>query len=327
MTFTLQRIVTLALLLVLVLFAAPRAGTAAEPLLRPEVEVDAGRITLGDLFEHAGAVAGQVVLPAPAPGASMRLSVADAFDLANSHGLAWRPLVPFTHVVITRAWRPLEHAEVIAALAIALRRVGAADRPGERLEIELPAKAVQIKVARGALAELSVENAVYDRASGRFQATLVVRDSHRQPRRQTVHGRVLTLVELPVLRARLRTDQVIRPDDVVIRSFRAERVGDDPLSDPAEMIGLSPIRSLTPGRPLHVGDLGAPTLVARGSLVTMQLVRANMRLLATGRAQESGSLGDLIPVRNTHSRLIVEAVVTGPGQVATRPLSYDVTSR
>lgn len=325
MTFTLHRIVRLALLLVL--FAAPPAAAAEEPLLRPEVEVDAGQVTLGDLFEHAGAVAGQVVLPAPAPGASMRLSVADAFDLANSHGLGWRPLVPFEHVVITRAWRPLEHAQVMAALETALRRVGAADRRGERLEIELPAKAVQIKVARGALAELSVENAVYDRAGGRFQATLVVRDSHRQARRQTVNGRVLVLIELPVLRARVRTDQVIRPDDIVIHSFRVDRIGDDALSDPAEMIGLSPIRSLTPGRPVHAGDLGAPTLVTRGSLVTMQLVRANMRLLATGRAQESGALGDLIPVRNIHSRLIVETVVTGPGQVTTRPMSYEVTSR
>lgn len=325
MTCLLHRIVRLAL--VLLLLAAPQAGATAEPLLRPEVEVDAAQVTLGDLFEHAGAVADQAVLPAPAPGASMRLSVADAFDLANSHGLGWRPLVPFEHVVITRAWRPLEQAEVMAALAAALRRVGAANQPGERLEIELPAKAVQIKVARGALAELSVENAVYDRAGGRFQATLVVRDSHRQPRRQTVNGRVLTLVELPVLRARLRTDQVIRPDDIVIRSFRADRAGDGALSDPAEMIGLSPMRSLTPGRPVHAGDLGAPTLVARGSLVTMQLIRANMRLLATGRAQESGALGDVIPVRNVHSRLIVEGVVTGPGQVATRPFTYDVTSR
>lgn len=303
------------------------SARADAPLLRPAVEVDSAHVTLGDLFENPGGVGDQVVLPAPAPGESIRLSIADAFDLAMSNGLGWQPLAPFDHVVITRAWRLLERDEVMLALRKALERAGAGRRPGERIAIDLPARAVQVKVARGALADISIEDVAYDENNGRFHATVVVRDSFGEPRRQPVSGRAHTVVDLPVLRSRLRPDQVVRADDVEIRSFRIERVPAHALTDAASFVGLSPKRSLTPGRPVLADDLGPPTIITRGALVTMQIVNPHLRLMATGRAQDPGALGDVIRVQNIQSRLVVEAVVTGPGHVAIQLMSYDIVAR
>ncbi len=302
-------------------------ATAAAPLLRPAVEIDGTHVRLGDLFENPGGVGDQVVFPAPAPGEIIRLSIADAFDLAASHGLGWQPLAPFDHVIITRAWRLLERDEVMLPLEAALGRAGAGRRPGERIDIDLPARAVQVKVARGALADIAIEDVAYDERNGRFQATVVVRDSFREPRRQLVAGRAHIVVDLPVLRSRLRPDQVVRADDVEMRSFRSERVPANALTDPAAFVGLSPKRSLTPGRPVLADDLGPPIIVTRGALVTMQVINPNMRLMATGRAQEPGALGDAIRVQNIQSRLVIEAVVTGPGQVAVQLMTYDIVAR
>lgn len=296
---------------------------AAEPLLRPAVEVDGAQITLGDLFDNAGALADQAVLPAPAPGEEIRLSLAEAFELANAHGLGWRPVAPFDHAVVTRAWRPLAREEVLAALAAALARAGA----GANLDIDLPRTAFDIKVARGALADLSIEDTAYDPAGGVFHATLVVRDSHRRPRRQPLIGRAFAIVELPVLRARLRRDQVIEADDVETRRFRADRVAADALAEAAALIGLSPRRVLTPGKPVRAGDVGPPTIVTKGAIVAMHLITEQMHLVAVGRAEQAGALGDVIAVRNTQSRLVVDAVVTGANRVFVRPLGFAVAAR
>jgi flagella basal body P-ring formation protein FlgA len=306
------------------LAAAPApAWAAAEPLLRPAVEVDGTQITLGDLFVNAGALTDQAVLPAPAPGEEIRLSLAEAFELANAHGLGWRPVAPFEYAVVTRAWRPLDREEVLEVLEAALARAGA----GANLEIDLPRNAFDIKVARGALADLSVEDTTYDPAGGRFHATLVVRDSHRRPRRQPLIGRAFAMVELPVLRARLRRDQVIEVDDLEMRRFRSDRVAGDALGDAAKLIGLSPLRVLTPGKPVRAGDIGPPTIVTKGAIVAMHLITEQMHLVAAGRAEEAGALGDAITVRNTQSRLVVDAIVTGPNRVFVRPLGFAIAAR
>lgn len=299
------------------------ARAAAEPLLRPAVEVDGTQITLGDLFENAGALADQAVLPAPAPGDEIKLSLAEAFELANAHGLGWRPVAPFEYTVVTRAWRALEREEVLEVLEGALERAGA----GGNLEIDLPRRAIDVKVSRGALADLSIENTTYDPASGRFHATLVVRDSHRRPRRQPLIGRAFAMVELPVLRARLRRDQVIEADDVEMRAFRSDRVAGDALVDVAELIGLSPLRVLTPGKPVRARDIGPPTIVTKGAIVAMHLITEQMHLVAIGRAHEAGALGDAIRIQNTQSRLVVDAIVTGPNRVSVRPLGFAIAAR
>ena len=56
-------------------------------------------------------------------------------------------------------------------------------------------------------------------------------------------------------------------------------------------------------------------MVNKGSLVTMTLTGPAMLLTARGRAQENGGKGDVIRITNTHSKQVVEAVVTGPGRV------------
>ena len=291
-----------------------------EPYLRETIEIDAPRVLLGDLFENAGPVADVAVLSAPPPGERLLLSIDDAFELANSNGLGWRPVAPFEFATITRAWRSVDESELLGAVEMALARAGAT---GD-LTVELPQSALKVKVARGAIADLSVEETVYDEKSGHFRASLVVRDGSGNARRTPIFGRAFAYVEVPVLRTRLRRDHVIDEDDIQWRAFRVDRVPDGAVRDPIEMVGLSPGRTVTPGKPVMPSDLKPPTIVSKGAIVAMHLVTERMQLVATGRALDSGALGDVIQIQNTQSRLVVDAVVTGRERVSVRPASMEI---
>jgi flagella basal body P-ring formation protein FlgA len=303
---------------------APTASAdPGEPYLRETIEVDAPQILLGDLFENAGALADVAVLNAPPPGERLLLSIDDAFELANGNGLGWRPVAPFDFATITRAWRIIDHAELLDVIAQSLAYAGA----GDNLKVEMPQSRLKVKVARGAIADLSVEETVYDEKSGQFRGVLVVRDGTGRARREQIFGRAFAFVELPVLRTRLRRDHVIDDDDIQWRAFRADRVPAEAVLDPIEIVGLSPARTVTPGKPVMPSDLRPPTIVSKGAIVAMRLVTERMQLVATGRALDSGALGDVIRIQNTQSRLVVEATVTGRERVSVRPASLEVAVR
>lgn len=294
-----------------------------EPYLREAIEIDGPSVLLGDLFENAGPAADVAVLSAPPPGERMLVSVGEAFELANRNGLGWRPVAPFEYATITRAWRMVDKSELLTTIEQALTRAGA----GSNLTVEVPPSALKVKVARGAIADLAVEEAVHDAKSGQFRATLVVRDGTGTARRTPIFGRAFAYVEVPVFRARLRRDHVIDEDDIQWRAFRLDQVPADALRDPIGMVGLSPARTVTPGKPVLASDLRPPTIVSRGAIVAMHLVTNRMQLVATGRALDSGALGDVIQVQNTQSRLIVDAIVTGRERVSVRPATLEVAAQ
>jgi flagella basal body P-ring formation protein FlgA len=74
-------------------------------------------------------------------------------------------------------------------------------------------------------------------------------------------------------------------------------------------------RALKAGEIIRASDLKRPTLVAKGSNVTMLFVAPGMQLTSTGRALEDGGQGDSITVLNPTSYRKVEAVVVKAGTV------------
>jgi len=277
------------------------------------VEVDGPRVTLGDLFENAGAAAALEVLDAPLPGARLRLSLAQAFELANAGGLGWRPLAPFDTVTVTRAWRYLDGSEIVDELKAALQAAGA----GTAIDLDLNGAALKVKVARGALAEIWFENVEHDPVSGRFAATMVIRSAGKESR-TSLFGRARITVEVPALRVRLRPGDVIRAEDLETVRLAADRVPRGAITEMADLVGKSPRRTVTPGKPLTARDVGRPRLILKGAMVAMHYVTRSMHIVVAGRALKAGALGDVIQVQNLDSRIGVDAVVTGTNRTEVR---------
>ena len=94
-----------------------------------------------------------------------------------------------------------------------------------------------------------------------------------------------------------------------------------------DLIGMATRRVLHAGESVRLEDVRRPTLVAKGSTVTMSFEAPGITLTTMGRAMSEGGLGETVTVQNPASFRQVSAVVTGPGQVRAQAVGATMNSR
>lgn len=287
-------------------------GSATAATLKRAVTVTGGEIRLGDIFTGADVAADIVVGRAPAPGRKQTLGFHRLKSIARSHGLDWKPPSRHSRTVITRAARMIDMDEIEIALRRHLTRQGL---PKDHL-IELFNREIRIFVPVDAMDPYEIRNARFDAGSGRFTASLVVTDNSEIRKIVGLNGRTYTIVELPVLNRRIRAGDVIRRGDVKWIAIRSSSANLNAITDIAEVVGQTPRRAIRAGAPIRRGDVRAPVVVARGTIVTLELRTRRMTLIARVKATEDGAMGQTIRLLNTRSKRAIDGVVLGPGRVA-----------
>ena len=294
--------------LALALMLASAAAQAVEPRLRAAAVVDADVVTLGDVLDGAASAADAVVARAPEPGQRMILGVPRIYAVARASGLDWRPLHGLDRVIVQRASRRISHADIEDRLLLALADIA----PGKNLRVELANRVQEFHLPTDMdAAALDVENLAYDPRNGRFSVTLVAAGGPSRTLRTKVIGRVFEVIEAPVLLQSVRRGEIIGADDIDWIELRADRLPATVITDPGELIGRTPRRTLRPGEPIRAGDVRIPIVVAKGSSVTMTYRTPTMVLAAPGRALEDGAMGETIRVLNSQTKVVVEATVSG----------------
>ena len=81
------------------------------------------------------------------------------------------------------------------------------------------------------------------------------------------------------------------------------------------VIGKILTRALGAGKPIKARYLKAANLVIRGQEVILRATTASIQVIMSGKALADGAKGDLIRVRNSKTRRIVEGIVTKAGTV------------
>jgi flagella basal body P-ring formation protein FlgA len=114
------RLPVLALLACAIASVAPIAS-AAPVTLRAAPIASGNAVTLGDLFENAGAAASEPIAPAPAPGQTAPLSARFVAAAAQAAGLDWSPPTGLERIIIGRL-----SPRAAAARAVS---IGAANAP------------------------------------------------------------------------------------------------------------------------------------------------------------------------------------------------------
>ena len=138
-------------------------------------------------------------------------------------------------------------------------------------------------------------------------------------------GRAFRTVDVPVLRNRVLRGDVIREDNLQWVKMKAERVQHDIIVDASDLIGKTPKRGVRAGHPVRGADVTRPLLVEKNSLVTIFHKVPNMMLTAQGKALQSGADGDVVQIKNGRSNQVIEAEVIGPGRVAVRSISHQIS--
>jgi flagella basal body P-ring formation protein FlgA len=300
------------LLLLSFAIVAILSSAAAAAVIRPRVVVEDDVIRLSDLFDAASVAAqDRPIAPAPQPGRTALFDAQSLAAIAREHRVAWTPTSRFDRVIVERASRLVAAEEIEKRIAAALRRQGL--EPGTKIEIASPRGNLHASPGPGDAFEVAASR--LDRRDGTFAATLLLRTGADAKTQIEVRGSFYRTVAMPVLARTMRSGEVIGEGDLAWIEVRAEAKDAAAISDPKDMIGRTPRRLARAGETLKRDELKAPTVVAKGTLVTMVVETPSMTLTAKGRAIEDGADGDTIKVQNTRSHQTVEGTVAGANRV------------
>ena len=95
----------------------------------------------------------------------------------------------------------------------------------------------------------------------------------------------------------------------------------------SDLVGMQTRRVLHAGESVRLEDVRRPTLVVKGSTVTMIFEAPGITLTAAGRAMSEGGLGETVTLQNPVSFRQISAIVTGPGQVRAQNVGAILSSR
>jgi len=155
----------------------------------------------------------------------------------------------------------------------------------------------------------------FDKQNSRWSASLLFVSDGEVVSALPASGKFEEMVELPVLKRPFKNGDVIANSDLEIRDFPMDHTRTDTVTDMASLIGKSPLRSISPYRPIRGNEIAAPTLIKKNTLVQMHYNSPGMEITTAGQTMADGAKGDVISVRNVTSKKIVQAVIATDGSV------------
>lgn len=284
---------------------------AAPVALKSDSVIDGELVTLGDIFHGLADKAATPIARAPAPGERIRLPARWLARVAQAYRLDWQPRSLYESVVVRRASTVVD-GEVIRDAVLSVLRERGLD--GE-LAVKLDGGEQRLRLPSAAAPTVAVTSLTYESRSGRFVAHLAAPDAEAPSVRATVTGEAVRMIEVPVLRRRIDTSDVIGKGDIEWAAVRADRLARNGITEADAVVGKTPRHSLRPGTVLRTSDLQRPLLVEKNDLITIELKTARMHLTAQGRAMQNGARGDVIRVVNTKSKSALNAQVVAPSTV------------
>ncbi len=137
--------------------------------------------------------------------------------------------------------------------------------------------------------------------------------------RLNVAGRYDVMMDVPVVKYRLNQEDVIRAGDIEWQKVPVARTRRDTITDETELVGMSPVRSISPGRPIRESEVSNPPVVSRYKPVQMSYQTGRIIIKAVGTALQDGAVGERIKVRNDDSGMELNAIVVERGKVNVLP--------
>lgn len=294
-------------------FAQPQLNPVTRGDIQPQPQLQlklnpvtrGDMVVIGDLFRNAGPAALFPAFSAPKPGQSVYVDTANVAAAAAASGFEWQPPKSISRILVTREGTPVPINDIIEAVRDEFVRRGIDDP----LEIEIRPRKSTFYVPVGAETDVIVEGLNHEIRNGGFVARLYIPGALPGDQRVKVPGRVRVIKEIPVLARRVAVGDKITELDLRWIEIATNKMGRGVIQEAHELIGQSPRRSLRPGMPIRYRDVQKPRMVTKGKLIKLIVQTPFMHISTTGKAMDSGALGDTIRVQNSDSRQIVMAIV------------------
>lgn len=299
---------------------AARNDTITAPKLRANVSVSSEVVRIGDVIDNAGPAAQIAIYRAPDLGTVGTLTTAQIIATLRSHQVIGVDTSGLQSISVTRLSRSIEGKEIEAQVAHALQhRNGLGDAANLTLTFDRDVQDTQLDPAyTGALDPVSTR---FDTRSGRFDVTFTIGNDGTVPAAKLrFTGTAVETIEVAVLARGVERNEVLKASDVLVERRPKAEVGNDGATRD-RTVGMQSRRPLRAGQAIRNADLAKPDLVVRDQAVTLVYRAAGIQLTIRGKAQESGTEGDVVNVMNLQSKRSVAGVVTGRGEVTVSPPS------
>ena len=113
----------------------------------------------------------------------------------------------------------------------------------------------------------------------------------------------------------IKKNTVVQPEDVQVAKRWVRTLSLRSLSDPQSVIGKRLTADIGPDREIKQSMVSEPIMVKRGEVVRIVLDGGQMALTTTGTAEENGTDGQKIRVKNLSSQKVIMAEVVHKGMV------------
>jgi flagella basal body P-ring formation protein FlgA len=145
--------------------------------------------------------------------------------------------------------------------------------------------------------------------------TVGVRCEGSSPWKIYVSARIKVFRPVVIANRPLPKGSPVNLADVELQERDVTRLTDGFFTDPHALAGMLAKRPLASGEILSTSNLQAPTLVNKGDKVRIVARPGAFEVIMMGEAMRDGGLRDRIPVRNLSSGRVVEAIISGAGEV------------
>lgn len=287
------------------------AGTVqAAPALKADITVISEIVTIGDMFDDAGALAEKALFRAPQPGTTGIVSLEAVRNAAALAGLADFVNEGVSRVRVSRA-STLVDASVLADLVTGdLRARGIAGGDVTvRAVFDTPELAFN---AEAVAAPVELVSLRYTPGTDGFAARFVIAGKDLPV---DVTGRIELLIEAPHLAASRPAGTILQPSDIEMRLVPLKFAETTGIPAMDQLVGKQLERHGRSGLTLKATDVSDPQVVQRNSMVTVYLRSGPMTLTVKGQALNNASEGQPVQVLNPVSRKILHGVAMANGSV------------
>lgn len=291
-------------------FSLAATAAHATPLLRGDVTVTAPIVTMGDLFDNAGATAETAIFRAPAPGTAGTLSLEDIATALRAAGVEAFEAAGLETVRVARIGANVDIDTLSGLIAGDLRQRGIlSETMSMDIALDAPLPALTATNAEQP-ATLSILR--YMPGSSTFSARFDVAGVDRP---LDVTGQIQLLIEAPHLSRNLPQGAILSPRDIEMRYVPlayAEAAG---LVALEELVGKQLQRQTREGVMLRPADIAAPEIISRNDQVTVIYRQGALTLTTSGKALNAASLDQPVSVLNTLTNRVVQGIATRNGTV------------
>jgi len=299
---------SLAPALLLALSANP---ALAAPVLKAEVSVNHPVVTVGDMFDDAGSLAGTALFRAPAPGTTGTVSLEAVKAAAAQAGLDEYLTDGVLAVRVERRAATIDTTALTNLIAGDLSFRGLVPA-GAQVEARFDGGALSFN-AEDVAVPVTLAGLRWQPGSQAFSARFNIAGMDLPV---DVSGTIDLLVEVPHLAVTLQAGTVLGPGDIEMKKVPFDYADQSGVDTLADLVGKQLRRNGRAGLMLKAADVTEPVTVRRNTQVNVLLKTGSMTLSVLALSLGDASAGQPVQVMNTVTKKILNGVAMADGTVA-----------